>query len=499
VQPLPTILLCDDDPVQRRLTETTLRRLGYEPLLAENGEEALTLMGQEEHTISAIVLDLVMPVLDGFGVLERMRERGISIPVIVQTGNGSIDTVVTAMRLGATDFVVKPVSNERLQVALRNTLKVSALEEEVKVMRASSKGTLSFRDLASSSPAMISAVRMGERAASSTIPVLLEGESGVGKEVFARAIQGGSDRRAKPFITVNCGALPFNLIESILFGHEKGAFTGAADKHAGKFVEASGGTIFLDEIGELPLEAQTRLLRTLQEGEVDPVGAKKPIKVDVRVISATNKDLLQLVKEGKFREDLYYRLAVFPITIPPLRQRKSDIQTLARRFLARFNAEEGKRISAISAEAMQWLISCDWPGNVRQLENTLFRAVVLCDGPELTLQDFPHASLEQTDMEGTLPALIGSPVMQSMQSAKSALQSQIEESIIGTRPNVSMLDKDGHVRKLEELEREAIRFALSHYSEHMSEVARRLGLGRSTLYRKLDELGLSEKKSSLAG
>ncbi|RZK90914.1 MAG: sigma-54-dependent Fis family transcriptional regulator, partial [Methylobacterium sp.] len=320
-----TVLIVDDDPVQRRLAEATVRRFGFEAKLAENGADALALL-RTQPEIDVVLLDLVMPGgLDGLGVLAEMRKSGLDTPVIVQTANGSIDAVVTAMRAGAVDFVVKPAGAERLQVSIKNALRVDHLEEEVRRMRRRASGSLSFKDLTSKSPDMERVIRLAERAAKSNIPVLIEGESGVGKEVLARAIQGSGERRGKPFVTVNCGAIPDNLVESTLFGHEKGAFTGATERHMGKFVEASGGTLFLDEIGELPLDAQVKLLRALQEGEVDPVGAKRSVRVDIRLVSATNRSLLDLVKQGRFREDLYYRLNVFPMTLPPLRARREDI------------------------------------------------------------------------------------------------------------------------------------------------------------------------------
>ncbi len=247
----------------------------------------------------------MMPGLDGLGVLKEMREREINVPVIVQTAQGGIETVVGAMRAGAFDFVVKPVSPDRLQTAIANALKIGALSTDVKRQRKRAPGSLTFFDIVSASPRMERVLRIGDRAARSQIPVLIEGESGVGKELIARAIQGSSERRDKPFVTVNCGALPENLVESILFGHEKGAFTGASDKHVGKFEEANGGTLFLDEVGELPLDIQVKLLRAIQEGEIDPVGARKPVKIDIRLISATNRELLAEVKAGRFREDLY--------------------------------------------------------------------------------------------------------------------------------------------------------------------------------------------------
>ncbi len=326
--------------------------------------------------------------------------------MIVQTAHGGIDNVVSAMRAGAIDFVVKPVGVERLQVSLRNALNTSALEGELARIKHSRSGTLGFDDIITKSPAMAAVLRMAEKAATSTIPVLVSGKSGVGKELIARAIHGSGERRAKPFIAVNCGAMPENLVESILFGHEKGSFTGATERHVGKFVEASGGTLFLDEVGELPAAAQVKLLRAIQEGEVEPVGARKAIKVDVRIVSATNRDLIADVKAGRFREDLFYRLHVFPITVPPLRDRPADIPALTRHFLARFAAEEGKRIRLITPEALRMLAAFHWPGNIRQLENTLFRAVVLAEGDTIGLAEFPQVSAL---VSAPLPEHAGTP------------------------------------------------------------------------------------------
>src|SRR5256886_4330620 len=317
-----TILIADDDAVARRLVENMVQKCGYETLVVDSGDAAIDkLTAPDAPVIDAMVLDLVMPGLDGMGVLAKMRAAALSIPVIVQTAHGGIDNVVSAMRAGATDFVVKPVGAERLQVSLRNALAASALQGELLRLKRSRTGTLTFKDIITKSPRMQAVLRTAQKAAGSAIPVLIEGQSGVGKELIARAIHGTGERRTKPFIAVNCGAIPDNLVESILFGHEKGAFTGATDRHTGKFVEATGGTLFLDEVGELPLEAQVKLLRALQENEVEPVGARKPVRVDVRIISATNRDLITDVMQGRFREDLFYRLHVFPITVPPLRER----------------------------------------------------------------------------------------------------------------------------------------------------------------------------------
>src|SRR2546429_7134160 len=390
-----TILIADDDAVQRRLVENMVQKCGYEPLVVDSGDAAVALLtGADAPAIDALVLDLVMPGLDGMGVLAKIREAGHTLPVIVQTAHGGIDNVVSAMRAGGQDFVVKPVGLERLQVSLRNALTTSALKGELQRIRHSREGRLTFSDIITRSEAMGSVLRTAQKATSSSIPVLIEGESGVGKELFARAIHGSGERKSKPFVAVNCGAIPDNLVESTLFGHERGAFTGATERHFGKFVEASGGTLFLDEIGELPLAAQVKLLRAIQEGEVDSVGGKKPIRGAASLISAADRSLLTAVKEGRFREDLFYRLHVFPILVPPLREHPEDIPDLVRHFLARFSVEEGKRIRAVSAAAMSLLCTQAWPGNVRQLENAVFRAVVLAEGDEIGVSEFPQLAAQ---------------------------------------------------------------------------------------------------------
>src|SRR3954471_7790950 len=486
-----TILIADDDAVQRRLVENMVQKCGYEALVVDSGDAAVALLAAPDaQAIDAVVLDLVMPGLDGLGVLSKMREAGVSIPVIVQTAHGGIDNVVSAMRAGAQDFVVKPASFERLQVSLRNALNTSALKGELQRIRHSREGRLTFADIITRSEAMAAVLRTAQKAAASSIPVLIEGESGVGKELFARAIHGSSERKSKPFVAVNCGAIPDNLVESILFGHEKGAFTGATDRHTGKFVEASGGTLFLDEISELPLAAQVKLLRALQEGAVEAVGGRKPVKVDVRIISATNRKLLDRVKSGHFREDLFYRLHVLPLTIPPLRMRREDIPHLLRHFLARFCAEENRPITGISGEAMARLSQLDWPGNIRQLENAVYRAVVMSESDQLGLADFPQAhaasSGSHEPQDHHAEPLTIEPVFHPTAPAMVS-GSEIPIAPVSAAGSLAMLTSNGEVRPLEEMETEIIRFAISHYRGQMSEVARRLKIGRSTLYRKLDE------------
>ncbi|MDX9998912.1 MAG: sigma-54 dependent transcriptional regulator [Phenylobacterium sp.] len=480
-----TVLLVDDDPTQRRLIQAVLEREGFAVAHAESGDEAIAHLSSGA-AVDLILLDLVMPKLSGQETLAEMRARGFSQPVIVLTAQGGIDTVVKAMQAGASDFFVKPASPERIIVSIRNALSMGALKGEVERLKKHASGRFTFQDMVGTSPGMQMVRRLGERAAKSSIPVLITGESGVGKEVIARAVHGSSDRAGKPFVAVNCGAIPENLVESILFGHEKGSFTGATDKHLGKFQEANGGTLFLDEVGELPLEMQVKLLRALQESEIDPIGSKRSVKVDVRIVSATNRDLSQAVKEGRFREDLFYRLNVFPIEAPSLRERKEDIPALVDHFIRRFNVEEGKNVVGASPETLACLTAFDWPGNVRQLENAVYRAIVLADAPYLQPYDFPSISGQAAPMPEAAP--VAAPA--SAPAAVMSAQELIAEAPAGAP--VRILDERGHLRTLEEIERDLIQLAIEIYAGHMSEVARRLGIGRSTLYRKVREQGLEE-------
>jgi DNA-binding NtrC family response regulator len=486
------ILIVDDDPVQRRLLQAAVGKAGYDAIMAEGGEEALRLLDGRD--VSVVILDLVMPDIGGIEVLKQMRDRGVFVPVIVQTAKGGIDTVVAAMRGGAFDFVVKPASPDRLQSAIANALKVEALGDEAKRARRPSGGTLTFKDLVTGSSAMERVVRLGQKAAASNIPILIEGESGVGKELVARAIQGSGDRRSKPFVTVNCGAIPENLVESILFGHEKGAFTGATEKHAGKFVEAHTGTLFLDEIGDLPLDVQVKLLRAVQEGEVDPVGGRNSAKVDIRLISATHRDLLQRVRDGQFREDLFYRLNVFPILVPPLRNRREDIPFLVNHFLRRIGSSgPAGPVTGITPDALAMLKAYDWPGNIRQLENAVFRAVVLCETGTLGRDEFPQirAELDGFDLSEHVDAPATGSVGEPLPAAEPEQRVAATEARTGAHFGiVKALDDRGNVRSLADVELEMIQLAIGRYDGQMSEVARRLGIGRSTLYRKLKEYGI---------
>jgi DNA-binding NtrC family response regulator len=481
---MKTVLVVDDETTQRKLIGTAIERDGYRVLTAENGQAALDILnGPDGNSVGAVLLDLSMPGIGGLDVLRDVRPKRHHLPIIVLTAHSSLSNAVESMRAGATDFLVKPASAERLRIALASAFNDKIADGELRPLTEKLSKELRFDQLVGKSPRFEEAVSLARRAASASIPVLIEGESGVGKELFAQSIKSASTRKNEAFITVNCGAIPANLIESMLFGHEKGAFTGASDKHVGKFTDADGGTLFLDEIGELPLDLQVKLLRVLQEGEVQPIGSRITQKVDVRLISATNRDLSAEVAAGRFREDLYYRLNVVSIYIPALRERRADIPALAKHFLARIGETENIPLPAMSAEVENLLSDFDWPGNVRQLQNAIFRAAVLCDETELTVRDFPqlmtHAQAQRT------PAIAAA--MTHSHATRPAL-SKSERALLP----LALLGENNHIRTLTEIEADVIRSALEFYQGRMSEVARRLGIGRSTLYRKLAELGISE-------
>lgn len=481
-----SVLIVDDDPTQRRLLQAVIEKQGYRVETAESGDAAMDRVASSP--VDVMLLDLIMPGMDGMETLEAVKKRLPDLPVIVLTASGGIETVVSAMRAGAVDFFVKPASPERIAVSIRNALKVQNLSGEVQRLTRKAANMSGFSDMIADAAAMQQVVRLGERAAQSDIPILVLGESGVGKELVAQSIMAASKRAGGPFVAVNCGAIPENLVESTLFGHEKGSFTGATGKHMGKFQEADGGTLFLDEVGELPLDMQVKLLRALQEGEVDPVGSKRPVKVNTRIISATNRDLTERVAAGAFREDLFYRLNVFPIEVPSLRSRCEDVPALVRHFIGRFNAQEGKTIVDAAPETHALLSTFDWPGNVRQLENAVFRAVILADGDYLTPADFPQISGLTPDIQ-----------------SRTAIAGDISPAAVelmtggGEPAPVEIMDAGGNLRSLEDIERDLIEFAIETYAGRMSEVARRLGVGRSTLYRKVREYDLDVDGVRAAG
>lgn len=457
------VLIVEDDPLQRQMLATLMRRkLDFGSLEAENGRRALEILATDlASAVKLIILDLDMPVMGGMETLEILRQKYPSIPVIMLTGNKDIEPAVQAMKLGAVDFLTKPYEGERMMVTVRNALRLSILSKEVSRLKSEKEGTFTFENLIGHDGGLLPVVNIGRKAAASDIPVLIGGETGTGKEVFARAIHGESTRAGKPFIAVNCGALPSQLVESILFGHEKGAFTGATEKAIGKFREAEGGTIFLDEIGELPLDSQVKLLRVLQQKEVEPVGASKPIPVNVRIISATNRDLQKEVSNRKFREDLYFRLNVLQIVLPPLHERREDISELSRHFIERFCVNEGALPKTLSKALEEKLIRFEWPGNVRQLENAMSRAMVVSESNVLDVDDFSALFLGVT-----------APQKETASGSTTKLQ------------HIRVLSSDGHFKTAEEIEREAMDIALDHFNHNITQAAKALGMAKSTFYKK---------------
>jgi len=379
------VLVVDDDAPARRLLQVRLRALGCEVALAGDGQEALSQIKKHEPVL--MLLDLQMPRMGGIDVLRQLRSSRAAFPVVVITAHGSIESAVAAMKEGAYDFITKPLDANHFDIVVRKALESEALKRNWELLSAETDER--HRLIVGRSKAMVDAVDIARKAAASSATVLLLGESGTGKEIFARAVHNWSERKNQPFVAINCVGLSKELLESELFGHEKGAFTGADQLKKGKMELANGGTVFLDEIGDMSAELQTKLLRFLQEREFDRVGGREPIRVDLRIVAATNRDLEGAVKENRFRDDLYHRLNVIAITLPPLRERTEDIGPLAEHFLRRFAAESKKNITALADEALAKLTAYHWPGNVRELGNVIERAVVLGTGSTLAVTDLP--------------------------------------------------------------------------------------------------------------
>jgi DNA-binding NtrC family response regulator len=443
-----TILIADDEPNIRSSLGTAFRLEGYQVEVVENGAQALQAI--EEGGIDLVVMDLQMPEMDGLEALREMRRRGHRVPVMILTAHGTIEKAVEATRLGAFDFVEKPPRSERILLTARNALRQATLEEENRELRGEAERRY---DMIGSSPPMERLFEQIRRTAPTQGRVLVVGENGTGKELIARAIHRHSSRAEGPFVRVNCAAIPHDLFESELFGHEKGSFTGATGRQIGKFVRAQGGTLFLDEVGEIPLTLQPKILRALESNEVEPVGSGREVKVDVRVVAATNRDLEQMVAAREFRQDLFYRLKVVVLEAPPLRQRPGDIPSLVRHFLAQACAENGLRPKAIDPDAVQRLVAHDWPGNIRELKNLLERLVILSPGDTIGERELAEA----------LPS--PGPVLPGAGPGGGRLR----DTMAG-------------------LERQVILAALQRNAWRMSATARELGLERSHLYKKVKAL-----------
>jgi DNA-binding NtrC family response regulator len=475
------LLLIDDEPAQRRLVSAIGARAGWWVMGAPDVDAAHKLLCSEEgREVDAILLDHWLPGPAGAELIEQIRLLRPELPLLVLTAQTSVAVAVDAMRGGASDFLVKPLAPDRLLAALNAATDRRQRNGELRPLSEKISKPLAFEEIVGSAPEFRSALAIAAKAARARVSVLIEGESGSGKEVIAQAIHSSSPRGKKPLVTVNCGAIPANLVESVLFGHEKGAFTGAFDRHIGRFEDADGTSLFLDEVGDLPLDTQVKLLRALETGEIQRVGGRTTQIVDVRIIAATNRRLIDEVAKGNFREDLYYRLNVVHCGIPPLRSRQSDIPPLARHLLARIAEQPGMRYLSITDDALEVLMAYGWPGNVRQLQNALFRAAVLCDGNALTAADFPHIAQESTYSK------------RSDDYHAKILNGASNTAALSNGPGITLYESTGHLRPLDDIEADVIRLAIGHYRGRMTEVARRLGIGRSTLYRKLGELGIGD-------
>lgn len=446
----PRILLAEDDQALSTLMTIELKRQGFSVDAAASGAEALRKLDEDSYDV--VVTDLKLGDMDGLQVLERSKKAQPDAPVLLITGHGSISAAVAAMKAGAFDFLTKPIEPEQLALVLSKALEHRSLVGEVKRLREEVKGKYSFEGIVYASPQMRGVLELVRKVAATEATVVIQGESGTGKELIARAIHENSSRRSGAFVAINCGALPEGLLESELFGHVKGSFTGADRNKRGLFEEASGGTLFLDEISETTPALQVKLLRALQEGEVRRVGDNHPIKVSGRLVTATNKDLAQLVKEGKFREDLFYRLKVFPIVIPPLRQRQEDILPLAEHFLRKARKRTGGKALRFDPQAAEAIQAYPWPGNVRELEHAVERMLIMAGSSAVTVMDLP-------------PEIQPDPA--------SAAQPPTAQS-------------------LEEAERRHIQAALQACGGNQAEAAKRLGIGRNTLWRKIKSYGLSK-------
>lgn len=469
-QGVQTLMLIDDEPAGRRLVSALAARGGWRTIFAPDAETAIAMLGtQDGMMLDAVLFDQWEPGLDLTRFVTELRERRPALPLIVATSDSSPHAAIAAMRAGATDYIQKPIAPELLLSTLNVAVDSEGANGELRPLSEKIPAPLAFEQLIGSAPQFRGALAIAAKAARARIPVLLEGESGTGKEVFAQAIHAASPRARSSFVVMHCGAVAQNLIGSTLFGHERGAFPGAFDRQTGKLHEADTGTIFIDQIELMPLDIQARLVTFMDRGEVHPIGADRGRSVDIRVIAASDTKLEKAIAEGRFREDLYFKLGTVQITLPPVRERGGDIAALARHLIARIGALPAMRSLGITEEAMQLLLAYPWPGNVRQLQDALFRAAIACEGDALTPADFPQIS---HFLDG------------SVRSPDRARHGNADG--IG----VTLYLPDGNLRPLEEIEADVIRLAIGHYRGRMSEVARRLGIGRSTLYRKLADLGI---------
>jgi len=463
------LMLIDDEPAQCRLISALAAREGWRTLVVHDSETAIATLGTRQGMqLNAIILDQWVPGDDASALIAELKSRRPALPILMLTTSASPLLAVEAMRAGATDYLVKPVAPDRLMQALRAATTREAPRDELAPLTEKMAANLDFDAMIGAAPTFRAALAQAAKAARGHSPLLIEGESGSGKEMLIRAMHAASPRTRMPIRIINTSAIPANSIESVLFGHEKGAFPGAFDRQVGAIQHCDGGTLAIDEIDRLPISVQERLAETLARGDVRPIGARHSFRIDTRLIAASDLPLKELVDAGQFLPELFDAISAVSITLPALRERLGDIPALSRHFLARIGEQPGLRPLGITDGALALLSAYDWPGNVRQLQAVLFRAAVFCDGDALTSDDFPQ-----------LANMLGGPDVPASQT--------IQEGV-----GVMLYTADGNLRPLEEIEADVIRLAIGHYRGRMTEVARRLGIGRSTLYRKLGELGLGD-------
>lgn len=443
------LYIVEDEETVSRLLDHWVKRWGYEARIFPQGEHCLDALGDDP---DLVLMDIMMPGIGGVETLREIKKRDPSLPVIMLSAQAELEVAVESLKLGASDYFSKPVDFPKLEIAIKNALRLREVSREVIQLREQMEKQVHFENIVSASGEMQEVFRLVNKVKNSDIPVLVSGESGTGKELISRAIHFNSDRKEKPFVVVNCASIPHELLESELFGHEKGAFTGAYQRRIGRFEQAHLGTIFLDEIGELDLGLQAKLLRVLQTKQFERVGGNETITADARLVSATNRDLRDDVRDKRFREDLYFRIAAFPILLPPLRQRKQDILVLAEHFLTTFGAENKKPSLRFARETMRLLYDYPWPGNIRELENVIQRAVVMTDGKEISPGDLPV----------------------SLQSFAEPAKSS---------PSAPLFDSPATIVPLEKVKESALRSALKATEGNIAEAATKLKIGRATLYR----------------
>ena len=478
--PLNRILVADDEESMRWVLSKALKRKGFAVDLAHDGRQALALI--QENSYDLAILDIKMPGISGLDLLDRVRELKSDLLVVIMTAEASMKNAVEAMKRGAYDYITKPFDLDVIDAIIEKVERAREIAGQVSLLKHELKDRYQVeKNIIGNSPAMREVYKTIGKVAGSDVTVLVQGESGTGKELVARAIHFNSGRLGKPFVAINCAAIPRDLLESELFGSEKGAYTGASERKQGKFEQANQGTIFLDEIGDMPLDLQAKILRVLQEQEVSRIGGTQNIPVDVRIVAATNQDLVEKVRQNEFREDLYYRLNVVPISLVPLRERKEDIPDLVQYFLGRTCTELSIQPKRVSDEAMALLVAHSWPGNVREMENSIKRAVILSNDPLLTEADF----------DGLATSLGEKPAG----AQETSLETLVDAKLRACFTNIEKLDKgDIHALVLEQVERPLLRLILEKTRWNQVKAADILGINRNTLRKKIHELGIELKR-----